>query len=358
MRLYVLGYPQIALSSGNCGTNVRLNRKELEFAAAIVDYIDRSINLAAQGSGAIYVDVSRALYGHRLCEAKGYDVAMNGLTAGNDFGLAGIGLLGRESYHPNALGQELIEESILRQTHGLSAPPAGTDDPDGPGQGSGSDQTSGGGTLLNAPASGRTVYVLVPDDGMTATSVSHGKRLHIRAAGNRDGLRRDATYTMHLDGPAGTALGTMISDDSGDIEGDVTIPPATTPGGHRIDLTGSNQDGAPVDVTRPLYVTAPGGTTRFIRPAKSAAGIGTKAPSDTGPTAGRPGSEPESQKPREVAAARSVVHAIHGAIRTIYDGPGAKGAIVRLLTGGGIILALFLLATGIINKNGGSGLQW
>lgn len=359
MRLYVLGYPQIALSSGNCGTNVRLDRKELEFAAATVDYIDQDVREAAAESGAAYVDISRALYGHRLCEAKGYAVAMNGLTAGNDFGVAGLGLLGRESYHPNALGQELIEQSILRQTGdlGLTEPDA-AGSPEQAGDSGGTVTT--GAALLDAPASGRTVYVLVPDDDMTVSSAARGGGIHIRADAGKDGLRPDASYTVRLDGPSGTMLGTVDSDASGGVDGDVAVPAEAAPGGHRIDLVGPNQDGAPVDVTRPLYimddrvVMAAPGLAPILGPSGNGIGPRPGSPPGIGPENRPYVPQPEPadpDKPR-VLGASGIPHAVHR--RQSRTGR----ALLVCAAGGILILILLAFTVRKINKKGVSGLQW
>lgn len=247
-RLYAIGYPQIAKSGGGCGLNVRLDRDELELAEKIIDYINHGIRKAALASGTDYVDISKALYGHRLCEAESDDIAMNGLTAGNDFGVAGVGLLGRESYHPNALGQKLIAQAILRQTNGLA----------GPGSIAG-DDGAGGGTvaaLLEAPKTGRTVYDLVPDRDLAPEAGRRGDEIRIEADGAKDGLRPSTAYTVLMDGPSGEVLGTFVSNGSGDVTGNVQIPADTVPGGHRIDLTGPGQGSRPIDVTSPLYVIA------------------------------------------------------------------------------------------------------
>lgn len=244
-RLYTIGYPQVALSGGDCALNVQLNGSELEFATEVIDYLNRSISLAAGAAGATYVDISRALKGHRLCEGAGYEVAVNGLTAGWDAGIFGIGILGRESYHPNALGHELIEQAILRATHDLAGSPPAVPDTKASGE-----------ALLKAPRTGRTVYALVPDDNLAPGAARRGSSLHVRATGVTDGLRPGISYLIRLDGPEGQVLGTAISGHDGNVETDVIIPDGIVPGGHTIDVTGENESGMPVNVTRPLYVTS------------------------------------------------------------------------------------------------------
>jgi hypothetical protein len=242
-RLYALGYPQIAATHGNCGLNAHLNEGELEFAQELIDYLNTSIRQAAINGGVTYVDISQALAGHRLCEAANYDVAVNGLTAGTDSGVLGIGVFGKESYHPNTLGQSLIEQAILEQTHNLAA----------------SQDTAAGNNgqaILDAPKTGRTINTVVPDDGLTNEVRRAGESAAIQASGTRDGLKANTVYFVRLDGANGPMVGAVLSNDKGDVSGTVTLPASTQTGGHTIDITGQGQAGEPVDVTQPIYVPA------------------------------------------------------------------------------------------------------
>lgn len=258
-RFYAIGYPSIAYAGGDCADNVQLNRSELEFADETIGYLNRAIMKAAATAGVTYVDISQALKGHRLCEARGYDVAVNGLTAGDDVGLMGVGVLGHESYHPNALGHELIEQSILRQTHDLKAP-----EPHQTAQeqiDSVNDDDSAAGSLkakmlLGAPVTGQTVYALVPDDGLAPAAGRRGSDLPLSADGTKDGLRPGAVYTVRLDGPSGPALGTVGTDASDIISGKVMVPSDTAPGGHTLEVIGPGQSGEPVDISQPVYIQA------------------------------------------------------------------------------------------------------
>jgi hypothetical protein len=246
-QLYVIGYPQIFADTGTCALNVQLNKSELEFSIDLISYLNQDIRKAATAANVTYVDISQALAGHRLCETASYNTALNGLTAGTDGGPLGLRIFGKESYHPNALGQELIEQAILKQTHNLSAATPGSD--------------SGGSTtanppLLNAPKTGRQINTRIPDDSLTTAVGKRGTALGIQVSGARDGLKPQTVYTIRLDGPQGTVIGTVMSNSAGDIDTGVTIPADTTPGGHSIDIGGGNQAGDPVDVTQPIYVPA------------------------------------------------------------------------------------------------------
>jgi hypothetical protein len=241
-RLYAIGYPQIVYDQGNCALNVHLSKSELEFTEEVVDYLNGGIEQAATKAGIPYVDISQALAGHRLCEASSYDVAVNGLTAGKDAGFLGLDFIGHESYHPNALGQQLIEQAILRQTHNFQATTAANSGPPDSSR------------LLNKPKTGRTVQVRTPVSSMTDKVVKAGRTTPVRLSGSQAGLKPNASYNIRLDGPTGSVIGTVTSSPTGDIVGEVTMPPGTTAGGHTIDVTGNNQDDEPTDVTQPVYV--------------------------------------------------------------------------------------------------------
>lgn len=251
-RFYAIGYPQIAVDNGNCGSNVQLNRSELEFANETVNYLNRDIRKAAEGAGVAYVDIGQALKGHRLCEAAGYDLAVNGLTAGGDAGPFGVGILGKESYHPNGFGQELIEQYILKQTHSLSVPVPSDDT--GNGTSAADSAATDLSALLDAPRTGSTIYSLVPDDGLAPGSGNRGLSVPVTADGAKDGLQAGARYDIRLDGPTGPILGTTNSDSSGNIDVRITVPLDASPGGHTIDVTGGSD--SPDDVSRPFYITA------------------------------------------------------------------------------------------------------
>lgn len=240
--IYAVGYPSIASDTGKCPLNVGLGKGELEFAEELIHYLNGAIKQAATAAGVPYVDISQALKGYRLCEG-GTATAVNGLTAGNDFGVLGMGLLGRESYHPNALGHELIEQTILKQTDRFSSAITAE---------TGTDSSP---NLLTAPKTGRTVNDFVPDDNLLDRGLIYaGGRVPIHVNGLRDGLRPGNQYEIRLDGAEGRVLANLTSDSDGNLSGAVTVPDQVTDGGHTIDVTGDNQAGHPVDISQPVYV--------------------------------------------------------------------------------------------------------
>jgi lysophospholipase L1-like esterase len=129
--IYVVGYPVLADPKGNCALNVHLDSQEILFANQIVGYLNSVISRAAQKAGVKYIDVEQAFAGHKLCEAVSSDVAVNGLTAGDEKTFTiplrrvdrslDIFITGHESYHPNQLGHRLLADAVATATHNLAS---------------------------------------------------------------------------------------------------------------------------------------------------------------------------------------------------------------------------------------------
>lgn len=123
-NVYIVGYPELVYPNGDCAINVRLNQQERLLANQLVGTINTVLKQAAHNSGAKFIDATSALHGSRLCEAKNSNITVNGLTAGDDktFSIplfntgyqADFYLIGRESYHPNARGHELLADFIRK----------------------------------------------------------------------------------------------------------------------------------------------------------------------------------------------------------------------------------------------------
>jgi lysophospholipase L1-like esterase len=241
-RMYVIGYPQIIDDKGSCGLNVHLNQSEREFAVELVNYLNEAISQAAAKTGAAYADISQALAGHRLCETANYNIAVNGLTAGRDAGILGLKVFGKESYHPNALGQLLIEQAILQKTRNLTV------------GGSAVALTADQKKLLAAPKTGRQIVNRQPAKAITPKIVNRRQATPVKIKGITAGLKPKTVYTIRLDGSNGRIIGSVKSDDKSDVDGSVEIPENIDSGGHTIDIVGDNQAGDPVDVTQPIYV--------------------------------------------------------------------------------------------------------
>lgn len=240
-RVFAIGYPQTVSDTGSCALNVHLSHNERTFAAELTDYLNAAIRQAANEAGVTYVDIGQALVGHRLCESASYSVAVNGLTAGKDGALLGVRIFGHESYHPNSLGQALMEEAILKQTHNLTvSPPLSS--------------VSLPSKILDAPKIGRQVSVLSPAKHLAPSILRPGKSVLLKAKGSVLGLKARGTYTIKLRSAEERIIGTVSSGDNGDIGASVALPADIEAGSQTIDITGENQAGEPVDVYQPVYV--------------------------------------------------------------------------------------------------------
>lgn len=236
--IYAVGYPQIADDTGNCGLNVHLNKSELGFASELIATMNNQIHKAAQEGGAMYLDIGQALNGHRLCESTFAGIAMNGVTAGKDGKVLGLPLFGKESFHPNALGQALIAEVILQQTHNFQAEPLESSE-----VGSASDK------LLQAPVSGRQIYNRIPAKDVV-TSASNNT-VTVQVYGANYGLRPNTSYQVFWDQPTGDANTAFTSDISSNLSGTFTPPEA---GIGSVHIVGAGQDGQTVDLTTTVYI--------------------------------------------------------------------------------------------------------
>ncbi|HSX36702.1 MAG TPA: GDSL-type esterase/lipase family protein [Patescibacteria group bacterium] len=246
-QIYAIGYPHIAEENGNCALNVHLTDSEITFSEGLIDYLNAIIEDSATSAGVTYIDISHALDGHRLCEAKSYDVAVNGVTAGTDK----YHVFGKESFHPNALGHELIEQAILKQTnHFASSAPV-----EGSASTSASQhKTAAVAKLQTGAKTGRAIQ-----QGSYGNLGSHtiirGTSAGVTVGGLAHSLKPHATYSISLDRGA-TLLGTVATDENGDINTAVTIPFDTEPGVHTIDVSGQDLANEAIYITQTVYVNA------------------------------------------------------------------------------------------------------
>lgn len=236
--IYAVGYPSIVDGRGHCPVNVQLSKSELEFAETLTAYLNKQIAKSAQQAGVTFVDIEDALHGHRLCEAHGAQVAVNGITAGTDVGMLGIRALGQESYHPNALGQQLMAEAILRKTKRFTS---STNNPT-----ASADRNA----VLTAPKSGRSITSTTPGDFIDRW-LSPQSTYTLQLDGLAAGLKPNTSYSVMFG--LTMPLGSVTTDVNGSLAGSVTIPGTTPGGGQVIHIDGEGQ-GGPITITQPVFV--------------------------------------------------------------------------------------------------------
>lgn len=245
-KIYVIGYPQIAKPGGDCALNVHLNASEITFSVQLIDYLDTIIRLAAQQAGVYYVDTQDALYGHRLCEAGPGEVAVNGLTAGNDTPSKFFGPIGDESYHPNQLGYQLLAEKILSVTDRLQAPmPVADLNVALP--------TESNLAILDAPAAGRTVQNLIYAPEMSEDSVYRGVIIKLDINGSDYSLTSGTTFRAELHSTP-LALGDYVTSIGGNLSAQIYIPENVEVGYHTLHLIGQDVAGRTIDIYKYIYV--------------------------------------------------------------------------------------------------------
>ncbi len=256
-HIYTIGYPLLAVANGNCAVNVHLNQQEIEFTNQLVSYLNVVIRQAAQKAGVSYIDIEQALVGHRLCETTSSNVAVNGLTAGDDktFSVA-IGsnytldgyLTGHESYHPNKLGHQLISQAISGATQNFIAPPPNPTPVPEP------TQLTGNGLIVNPDPSLSPRTIIFDDtvtDGVLPTSQPH--QLH---ANNLQAITPATLRIASQNSPAESAtIGTYQSSAAGKIESSFTLPSTLKPGIHLIHLEAKNKAGEDIDIQKVVYAT-------------------------------------------------------------------------------------------------------
>ncbi len=251
--LYVVGYPEIAKTGGDCGLNVHLNGGEIAFANELVGYLNQTIEAAASAAGARYVDISRALDGHRLCETVDGDIAMNGLTAGDDKGIfipftnVTLGPIANESYHPNELGHVLIAKTILNKTDNLSqpmpvpdstaqAPPINDDMP-----------------LLAGMGDPVPFSKLETVSDLVDGTVYQDTPTTIKVDGLEANTLPNSEYEVVLHSTP-VSLGKVTSDANGDINAIVKIPADMPVGFHTINLYGKDYGDEDIQIQKTIFV--------------------------------------------------------------------------------------------------------
>lgn len=234
--IYVVGYPSLANPDGACGLNVRLDKNELGFGNEIISQLNETLQQGARLAHITYIDVAHVLHGHRLCENAGDQLAVNGLTTGNDktFTLAlsdlawsiDFHLTGRESYHPTKLGHHLYAEGIskvLSQT----PPPAVHQ------------------SRNTALSHGRRV---VFDNGLTPSMSLRGNSTSIYASD----VLPDDSKQLYLDN-APLPL-TVQSFTGGSLVAVTEIPASVTPGIYSLRLHIKSTGGEPLEIQKAIYI--------------------------------------------------------------------------------------------------------
>lgn len=248
-HIYVLGYPEIAKQNGNCAANVHLSNKEIQLGNDITAYLNSVIEKAATHAGVKYVDVSKTLYGRRLCETDSKDAAVNGLTSGNSAPLAGIGPIASESFHPNKKGHEMYAEVIKQATDNFNATmpaPSESNPKDTP-----LDSIS---FVAEAPKKGSSIFDTYYNDGLTEDVIFKDRLSTIELNSDEYALRRDTPVVFELHSTP-TSLGSSLPVD-GVLTKTMSLTNTIEPGYHTLHAYGTTIDNSVIDIQKIVYVAA------------------------------------------------------------------------------------------------------
>lgn len=242
-KLYVLGYPKLFndSDSAQCALNVRFNTYQRKMANDLVEYFNAVIKSAADHAGAFYVDIENAFASHRLCDGPSFTLAVNGLTSGND---TLIPIFSNGSYHPNAIGHQLLKDAVLEQTNNFTAPmPPPTYRPVPNVQNYNFSYAPGGGETI------RSYYYSDSD----FTLSYRGNNIAVSMNDISIPTKPHTTYTIELHSDP-IILGTVMSNGIGQIEATLPLPEDTPTGIHELHIIGEGEDGQEIDIYQLVYI--------------------------------------------------------------------------------------------------------
>jgi len=136
-EVLAMTYPN-PIGPQNCNQLIGVAPAEMNFIRDVfVGRLNEIVTAAAAAAGVRSVDLTGSLAGHRFCEARLGETAINFIdvsrTRGTPINVAHLGGLAAGTLHPNKLGHELLGKVVGRQLDELRAgtlPPASEPDPD------------------------------------------------------------------------------------------------------------------------------------------------------------------------------------------------------------------------------------
>ena len=241
-KIYVLGYPNLFSTGTACDDNVRLDAEERALSQGLVGYLNATIRAATEKAGVQYIDVENAFDGHMLCDTG--QKAVNGLTAGTD-----ILLFGNESFHPNALGHQLMSQALLAQSNNFTkAMPSAQPNKTVPTQGSVAYTVLMGNAVLGGHVRKAAYYASEGADTLI-------KGQHVSPSTADVPLVPGAIYDIVFESDP-TYAGSLQADIQGQLVGEVTVPMSLPAGIHTMHIYGKNLAGQDIDIYKVLYIAA------------------------------------------------------------------------------------------------------
>lgn len=245
-KIYAIGYPHIADNAGSCADNVHLNSEEITLSNALIDHLNYAIQQATLSAGVAYVDVTNAFSGHQLCDGGTSNLAVNGLTYGQEV----LHMAGAESFHPDALGQKYLQNAIQTATGNFTTYSVGNSSSAVQPSRISTTAQSLLGPYRTADSNTISMPLLsnqIPDTGYKSNG------LNFTVAQNESTLKPNTSYTVTLHSTP-TNLGTFTTDADGNLTVSASIPSSVDNGIHTLDITGTNVAGQPVDLYQSIAV--------------------------------------------------------------------------------------------------------
>ncbi len=236
-QVYVMGYPKIIKTVGNCAGNVHFNASEADYANSLAEQLNNTIKIAAKRSGVFYVDVEDVFDGHKLCETNSEDTYVNGLTAGQEI----LFTIGAESFHPKATGQAAYKERILSATNNLTAPMPT------PLPNSEFTEPPANDKYWGLLAADNSNISLLRKDDFVVDRINAGEQIRV-LIDDINGLAPNSPLRNEVHSTPTTIPGTFSTDASGHIDQTITIPQSIEPGFHSIHILAKDELGRDVDV--------------------------------------------------------------------------------------------------------------
>jgi hypothetical protein len=240
-KVYVLGYPKIFATNGDCRLGVNLDPEERRTAQGLVGYLNAVIKAATEKAGVQYIDVEHAFAGHELC--SGGKEAVNGLSHGDDILL----IVGNESFHPNHFGHQLLAGQLLAQsqdfTKSMPAPNSGAGIPS---QGSEAYHNFIG----DAPSGGVLKRISFVGIDSARILIKHNPfDLGISDLTSAPNSPFEVWFNSEP-----VYAGTLMTDETGDLSGQITVPDGIPPGFHTMYLKGKDIAGQHIELYDVVYV--------------------------------------------------------------------------------------------------------
>lgn len=267
-KLYAVGYPRVMNPDGVCGVNVQINQFEREMGNRFIDYLNYSLNVAADRAGVKFIDIADAFaWGEndfRLCGNQPGDHAMNGLILGSSRQMCGSAITPgqircSETYHPTVYGQLMIASkvytAIRNDTTGMPTPSKTKTKADEYFRDQFIDGTPNmvSGNLYN-------YNNLV---GSALRTVDFYRGVGQRFTASAATILRQTTGTVQANAPfdielhsTPTKIGSAVMKSEGDIDGSFTIPSSIEAGYHELHLKIPLIDGTTYDSYEIVYVAS------------------------------------------------------------------------------------------------------